>query len=72
MNRVAKKPRTRKEINQQRKRRSKGLFKKGAELHHLCNCDVALFTYDRETGQHKMLITTGDPEWQQLFDHIVS
>ncbi|KAL2015891.1 hypothetical protein VTK56DRAFT_4653 [Thermocarpiscus australiensis] len=31
-----------------------------------------LFTYDRETGERKMLIATDDPEWQQLFDHIVS
>ena len=48
------------------------MFKKGAELHRLCNCDVALFIYDREKNQRKMLIATDDPKWQEQFDSIVS
>ena len=68
---VPKQQKKKKEINQQKKRRTGGLLKKGAELHHICNCDVALFIRDREKNQRKLLIATDDPQWQQLFDTIV-
>lgn len=72
MARQADKKKTTKEFNQQKKRRSKGLFKKGAELHSLCKHDVALFVRDRAKNQWKLLIATDDPEWQLLSKEIVS
>ena len=61
-----------KKINQQKRRRLKGLIKKTLELHDLCDYDVTLFVRDHAKNQRKKLVCTKDAEWRKTFDSIDS